>query len=210
VNKKQEILHGYKPILLGLLLMAIVYAAIAAARTFGADNKLEFAALAGLILSWLPVLWGTLMLRKERLEFEYGFIISIVSLVALFAQTGLGLKNFLNNMEEQTFIQFDVMFFGYIALLGMLALYRMMMKGINIMSGEKSDKKATEEWKTVWLVGMIIIAAGTLFIPISALFPSIVEKILGGLVILVVVGTEVYWYQYTKGRAQALIKSGRG
>ncbi|MBV5342649.1 hypothetical protein JZU68_03215, partial [bacterium] len=74
-------------------------------------------------------------------------------------------------MEEQTFIQFDVMFFGYIALLGMVVLYRMMMKGINVISGEKSEEKATEEWKTIWLVGMIIIAAGTLFIPISALFP---------------------------------------
>jgi hypothetical protein len=203
VNKKQEILHGYKPILLGLLLMAIVYGAIAATRTFSADNKLEFVALAGLILSWLPVLWGTLMLRKERPEFEYGFIISIVSLVALFAQTGLGIKNFLNNMEEQTFIQFDVMFFGYIALLGMVVLYRMMMKGINRMSGEKSDKKVAEEWKTVWLVGLIIIAGGTLFIPLSALFPSIVEKIVGGLVILIIVGTELYWYQYIKRNAQA-------
>ncbi len=206
MNKKQEILHGHKPILLGLLLMAIVYAAIAATRTFGADTKLEFVALAGLILSWLPVLWGTLMLRKERPEFEYGFIISIVSLVALFAQTGLAIKNFLNNMEEQTFIQFDVMFFGYIALLCMVVLYRMMMKGISRLSAEKSDKQATEEWKTIWLVGLIVIAAGTLFIPISALFPSIIEKILGGLVILVVIGTEIYWYQYIKGRARAFLK----
>jgi hypothetical protein len=210
VNKKHEILHGYKPILLGLLLMAVIYAAIAATRTFGADNKLEFVALAGLISSWLLVLWGTLMLRKERQEFEYGFIISIVSLVALVAQTGLGIKNFLNNMEEQTFIQFDVMFFGYIALLGMVVLYRMMMKGINVISGEKSEEKATEEWKTIWLVGMIIIAAGTLFIPISALFPSIVEKILGGLIILVVVGTELYWCRYIKDCAQAFQKRGRG
>ena len=207
MSKKREILHERKPILLGLLLMAFVYAAIAATRTFGADNKLEFVALAGLILSWLPILWGTVLLRKERPEFEYAFLISIVSLVAIFVQTGLGVKNFLNNMEEQTFIQFDVMFFGYIALLGMVALYRMMMKGISGLAGEKSDKKNTPaEWKTVWLVGLIIIFAGTLFIPIATLFPNIIGKLLTGLVVLIVVGTELYWCRFINSSAQALQK----
>lgn len=206
MSKKREILHGLKPILLGLLLMALVYAAIAATRTFGADNKLEFVALAGLILAWLPVLLGTLILRKERPEFEYAFIVSIVSLVALFAQTGLGLKNFLNNMEEQTFIQFDVMFFGYIGLLGMVILYRMMMKGISGLSGEKSDKTKSAEWKTVWLVGLIIIFAGTLFIPVATLFSETIEKIMAGTVILIVVGTELYWCRYINKGARALQK----
>lgn len=206
MSNKREILHERKPILLGLMLMAFVYAVIAAARTFGADNKLEFVALAGLILSWLPILWGTLMLRKEKPVFEYAFIVSIVSLVALFAQTGLGIKNFLDNMEEQTFIQFDVMFFGYIALLGMVAVYRMMMKGIDVLAAEKSDKTASAEWKTVWLVGLIIIFAGTLFIPLATLFPSVIEKVLAGLVILVVVGTEMYWCRYINMSARALHK----
>ncbi len=206
MSKKREILHERKPILLGLVLMALVYAAIAASRTFGADNKLEFVALAGLIVSWLSILWGTLMLRKERPEFEYAFIVSIISIVALFAQTGLGIKNFLNNMEEQTFIQFDVMFFGYIALLGMVALYRMMMKGIDGLVADKSDKSAPMEWKTVWLVGLIIIFAGTLFIPLATLFPSIIEKVLAGLVILIVIGTELYWCRYINKSALALQK----
>jgi hypothetical protein len=206
VSNKREILSGQKPVLLGLMLMALVYAAIAVARTFGADNKLEFVALAGLILSWLLVLWGTLMLRKERPEFEYAFIISIVSLVALFAQTGLGIKNFLDNMAEQTFIQFDVMFFSYIALLGMVVLYRMMMKGIDGLTVEKSDKSTAAEWKTVWLVGLIIISAGTLFIPVTALFPNIIEKLLAGVVILIVVGTELYWCGYINKSALALKK----
>lgn len=206
MSKKREILHERKPILLGLLLMAFVYAVIAATRTFGADNKLEFVALAGLILAWLPILWGTLMLRKQRPEFEYAFIVSIVSLVAIFVQTGLGIKNFLNNMEEQTFIQFDVMFFGYIALLGMVAIYRMMMKGIGGLAGEKSGNNTPAEWKTVWLVGLIIIFAGTLFIPIATLFPNVIEKILAGLVILIVVGTELYWCRYINDSAQALQK----
>lgn len=206
MSKKREILHGQKPVLMGLLLMALVYAAIAATRTFGANNKLEFVALAGLILSWLLVLWGTLILRKVRPEFEYAFIVSIVSLVALFAQTALGIKNFLNNMEEQTFIQFDVMFFGYIALLGMVVVYRLMMQANNRLLGENSEKKPTEEWKNVWLVGLIIIAAGTLFIPLATLFPNIIEKILAGIVILLVVGTELYWYQHIKSSAHALQK----
>lgn len=206
MSKKREILHGLKPVLLGLLLMALVYGAIAAARTFGADNKLEFVALAGLILAWLPVLLGTLTLRKEKPEFEYAFIISIVSLVGLFAQTGLGLKNFLNNMEEQTFIQFDVMFFGYIALLGMVILYRMMMKGISGLSGEKSDKTKSAEWKTVWLVGLIIIFAGTLFIPVATLFSETIEKIMAGIVILIVMGTELYWCRYINKATHALQK----
>ena len=206
VSKKQEILHGYKPVLLGLLLMALVYAAIAATRTFGTDNKLEFVALAGLVLAWLPVLLGTLMMRKERPEFQFAFVVSIVSVVALFAQTGMGIKNFLNNMEEQTFIQFDVMFFGYIALLGMVAIYRMMMKGISKLSGSKSDKKTSEEWKTVWLVGLIIIFAGTLFIPVATLFSDTIEKIMAGVVILIVLGTELYWCRYINKSAHALQK----
>jgi undecaprenyl pyrophosphate phosphatase UppP len=206
VSKKREILHGYKLVLLGLLLMALVYAAIAATRTFGADNKLEFVALAGLIVAWLPVLLGTLMLRKESPQFEYTFIVSIVSLVALFAQTGMGIKNFLNNMEEQTFIQFDVMFFGYIALLGMVVIYRMMMRGVFGLSGGKSDKKTSEEWKTVWLVGLIVIFAGTLFIPVATLFSSAIEKIMAGLVILIVLGAELYWCGYINKSAQALQK----
>lgn len=206
MSKKREILRERKPILLGLLLMAIVYAIIAAARTFGADNKLEFVALAGLILSWLPILWGTVMLRKERPEFEFAFIVSIVSLVALFAQTGLGIKNFLDNMAEQTFIQFDVMFFGYIALLGMVITYRMMMKGIAGLSGEKSDKHSSAEWKTVWLVGLIVIFAGTLFIPLATLFSEVIEMVLAGSVILIVVGAELYWCNFINKSALALQK----
>jgi len=206
VSKKREILHERKPILLGLMMMAFVYAAIAVARTFNADNKLEFVALAGLILSWLPVLWGSLMLRKSRPEFETAFIISIASLVALFIQTGLGIKNFLDNMEEQTFIQFDVMFFGYIALLGMVIIYRKMMKGIDGLAGGKSDKDTPSEWKTVWLIGLIVIFAGTLFIPIATLFSGIIEKALAGIVIVIVVGAELYWCRYINKSALALSK----
>lgn len=206
MSKKREIMRERKPILLGLLIMAIFYATIAAARTFGADNKLEFVVLAGLILSWLPILWGTVMLRKERPEFEYAFIVSVLSLVALFAQTGLGIKNFLDNMAEQTFIQFDVMFFGYIALLGMVIVYRLMMKGIAGLTGEKSDKSPSTEWKTVWLVGLIVIFAGTLFIPLAALFSDIIKIALAGLVILVVIGTELYWCNYINKLALALQK----
>jgi hypothetical protein len=206
VSKKREILYERNPILLGLLMMAFVYAAIAVARTFNADIKLEFVALVGLILAWLPVLWGSLMLRKTRSEFENAFIISIVSLVALFIQTGIGIKNFLDNMAEQTFIQFDVMFFGYIALLGMVVLYRMMMKGIDGLAGGKSDKASSAEWKTVWLVGLIVIFAGTLFIPIATFFSGIVEKLLAGVVILIVVGAELYWCRYINMSARALSK----
>jgi hypothetical protein len=206
VSKKREILHERKPILLGLIMMTFVYAAIAAARTFDADIKLEFVALVGLILSWLPVLWGSLMLRKTRPEFETALIISIVSLVALFIQTGIGIKNFLDNMAEQTFIQFDVMFFGYIALLGMVALYRVMMKGIDGMAGGKSDKESSAEWKTVWLVGLIVIFAGTLFIPLATLFSGIIKLLLAIVVILVVVGVELYWCRYINISAYALSK----
>jgi hypothetical protein len=209
VSKKQEILHGYKLVLLGLLIMALVYAAIAATRTLGTHNKLEFVALAGLILAWVPVLLGTLMLRKKRPEFQFSVIVSIVSMVALFAQTGMGIKNFLNNMAEQTFIQFDVMFLGYIALLGMVVLYRMMMKGIHGLASEKSDKKLTVEWKTVWLVGLIVIFAGTLFIPVATLFSDTIEKIMAGGVILIVLGAELYWCRYINKCAYSLHKRGK-
>lgn len=206
MSRKQEIMHGQNPVLLGLLLMALVYAAIAAARTFGIDNKLEFVALAGLIVAWLPVALGTLMLRKEKQEFEYAFFIAVVSLVALFAQTGLGVKNFLNNMAEQTFIQFDVMFFGYIALLGMVVVYRLMMKGIAGLAAEKADKKPSTEWKSVWLIGLIVIAAGTLFVPVTALFSGILSKAMAGIVILVVLGAELYWCRYVNRSGHALHK----
>lgn len=206
MSKRREILHGLKPILLGLLLMAFVYAALAAARTFGAENKMEFVALGGLILAWLPVLYGSLLLRKERPEFEYAFFTSIISLVALFAETGLGVKNFLNNMAEQTFIQFDVMFFGYIALLGMVILYRFIMKGISGLSGDKTEKKANSEWKTVWWVGLLIIFSGTLFIPVATLFPGAAAKIMAVAVILLVLGTELFWCRYIYKGYHALQK----
>ena len=105
MSRKQGILHGQQPIIMGLILMALVYAAISAARTFGIDTKLEFVALGGLMVAWASVLLGTLMMRKERPEFEVAFYVSIVSLASLFVQTGLGVKNFLNNMAEQTFIR---------------------------------------------------------------------------------------------------------
>jgi len=206
VSRKQGILHGQQPILLGLLLMALVYAAISAARTFGIDNKLEFVALGGLILAWASVLLGTLMMRKERPEFGVAFFVAIVSLASLFAQTGLGVKNFLNNMADQTFIQFDVMFFGYIALLGMAIVYRMMMKGIHGLLAEKSEKKTGSEWKSIWLVGLIIIFAGTLFIPVTTLFSAALSKIMAGIVILIVLGMELFWCQRVYKAAHLLHK----
>lgn len=206
MSKRRETLHGLMPVLLGLLLMAFVYAAAAAARTIGADNKIEFVALGGLILAWLPVLFGSLLLRKEKQEFEIAFYTSIVSLVALFAEAGLGVKNFLNNMAEQTFIQFDVMFFGYIGLLGMVILYRMTMKGISKTSGEKPDKKTASEWKAVWLIGLIVIFAGTLFIPVATLFSGSLAKMMSVTVILVVLATELYWCRYIYKGYHALQK----
>lgn len=206
MSNKREIMHGRRPVLLGLLLMALVYGAVSAARTFGVDNKIEFVGLAGLVIAWLPILLGTLTLRKERPEFEYAFLGAIVSVVALFAETGLGVKNFLNNMAEQTFIQFDVMFFGYIALLGMVFVYRMMMKGMVGLATDKSDKKIASEWKTVWLVGLIIIFAGTLFLPVATLFSAALEKIMSAILILVVMGTELYWCNYINKGAHALQK----
>jgi len=206
VSKRREVFHGLKPVLLGLLLMALVYAVAAAAGTFGADNKIQFVALGGLILAWLPVVMGTLIMRKERPEFRYAFFASVVSVVALFAETGLGIKNYLNNMGNQTFIQFDVMFFGYIALLGMVIVYRMMMKGISGLSEEKADKKSSSEWKTVWLVGLIVIFAGTLFIPVATLFSGAIEKIMTGVIILIVIGAELYLCGYINRGYHALQK----
>ena len=206
MSRRQEILHGQKPIFLGLLLMAIIYAAISALSIFGVDNRVEFVALGGLILAWLPVLFGTLQLRKEKLEFKYAFYLSIGSLVALFAQTGLGIKNFLNNMDAQTFIQFDVMFFGYIAFLGMMVLYRLMMKGLNILFAENAQSAPTGEWKSVWLIGLIIIFAGTLFIPVTTLFGGVIAKLMAGVVILIVLGTEMYLCGYINKSANALQK----
>jgi hypothetical protein len=206
VSKRREVFHGLKPVLLGLLLMALVYAVAAATGTFGADNKIRFIALGGLILAWLPVVMGTLIMRKERPAFEYAFFTSVVSLVALFAETGLGMKNYLNNMGNQTFIQFDVMFFGYIALVGMMIVYRMMMKGISELSTEKADKKTTTEWKTVWLVSLIVIFAGTLFIPVATLFSGAMEKAMTGVIVLIVIGTELYLCGYINKGYHALQK----
>jgi hypothetical protein len=206
VSRKREQLHGKKPVLTGLLLMALVYGGVEASRAFGTFNKIEFVVLGGLILAWIPVLLGTLTLRKERPEFEYAFYGAAVSVVALFAQSGLGLKNFLDNMGEQTFIQLDVMFFGYIALLGMVFVYRMMMKGINGQAGEGSGKKASTEWKTVWLVGLIVIFAGLLFLPLAGLFSLAVEKIVTAVIVLVIMGTELYWCGYINRGALALEK----
>lgn len=206
MSRKQGILHGQQPIIMGLILMALVYAAISAARTFGIDTKLEFVALGGLMVAWASVLLGTLMMRKERPEFEVAFYVSIVSLASLFVQTGLGVKNFLNNMAEQTFIQFDVMFFGYIALLGMVIVYRMMMKGIHGLATEKADKIAGGEWKSVWLAGLIIIFAGTLFIPVTVLFSGALSKIMAGAVILLVLGMELFWCQQVAKAARPLHK----
>jgi hypothetical protein len=200
------LLHGKKPVLTGLLLMALVYGGVEAARAVGTYNKVEFVALAGLILSWIPILLGTLTLRKERHEYEYAFYAAVVSVVALFAQTGLGLKNYLNNMGDQTFFQFGVMFFGYIALLGMVFVYRMMMKGIYSQIEEGSGKKAPAEWKTVWMVGLIVIFAGILFLPLAGLFSSAIEKIVSAVIILIVLVTQVYWCGYINKGALALQK----
>jgi hypothetical protein len=186
--------------------MALVYAAISATRTFGVDTKLEFVALGGLMIAWASVLLGTLMMRKETPEFEVAFYVSIVSLASLFVQTGLGVKNFLNNMADQTFIQFDVMFFGYIALLGMVIVYRMMMKGIHALSGEKTDKKASGEWKSIWLIGLIVIFAGTLFIPVTALFSGALSTVMAAVVILIVLGMELFWCQQVNKSARLLQK----
>lgn len=206
MSRRQEIVHGQKPIILGLLLMAIVYAAIAGLRTFGIDNRVEFVALGGLVLAWLPILFGTLQLRKEKPEFEYAFYLSIISLVALFAQTGFGIRNFLNGMKEQTFIQFDVMLFGYIAFLGMIVLYRLMMKGLSDLNAEKTESKPTVEWKSIWLIGLIIIFAGTLFIPVTTLFAGVISKLMAAVVILMVLVTEMYLCGYINKSAHALQK----
>lgn len=206
MSRKQGILHGQQPVLLGLILMALVYAAISAARTFGVDTKLEFVALGGLMIAWASVLLGTLMMRKETPEFEVAFYVSIVSLASLFVQTGLGVKNFLNNMADQTFIQFDVMFFGYIALLGMVIVYRMMMKGIHALSVEKTDKKASGEWKSIWLIGLIVIFAGTLFIPVTALFSGALSTVMAAVIILIVLGMEFFWCQQVNKSARLLQK----
>ena len=206
MSRKRELLHGKKPVLTGLLLMALVYGGVQAARVFGTYNKIEFAALAGLILSWVPILLGTLTLRKERHEYEYAFYAAVVSVVALFGQTGLGLKNYLNNMGDQTFFQFGVMFLGYIALLGMVFVYRMMMKGVYSQGEEGSGKKASAEWKTVWMVGLIVIFAGILFLPLAGLFSSAIEKIVSAVIILIVLGTQFYWCGYINKGALALQK----
>lgn len=206
MSKKHEVLHGLKPVLLGLLLMALVYAVASAASAFGADNKIQFVALGCLILAWLPVVMGTLILRKEQQAFGYAFFASIVSVLALFAETGLGLKNYLNNMGNQTLIQFDVMFFGYIALVGMMIVYRMTMKGISECSSAKSEKTSSAEWKTAWLIGLIVIFAGTLFIPVATLFSGVIEKIVTGLMILVVIGGELYLCGYINRGYHALQK----
>jgi hypothetical protein len=196
VNKRQSVLHGLKPAIMGLLLMALVYAGAAGARAFGAGNKIEFLAIAGLGVAWLVALAGTFLLRKTRPEFEYAFFTSIVSIVALITQGGMGAKNYLNNMQEQSFIQIDVMLFGYIALLGMVVLYRLLMKGIAGLIADKHEGKAGLDWKPSWIIGLVLIFAGTLFLPVATMFAGTVKLILSAAVILLMIIVEIYLCMY--------------
>ena len=195
MNKQKSVLHGLKPVIIGLLLMAVVYAGAAGARVFGASNKIEFLAIAGLGVAWLAALAGTFLLRKTRPEFEYAFFTSIVSIVALVTQGGMGVKNYLNNMQEQSFIQIDVMLFGYIALLGMVILYRLLMQGI---AGLMADKHAGagSDWKSTWIIGLVLIFAGTLFLPVATMFAGTVKLILSAVVILAIIIVEIYLCMY--------------
>jgi len=191
VSKNQNILKGIKPALWGLILMALVYAGAAAARTFGGSNKVEVAAIAGLGLAWLIVMAGTFFLRKVRPEFEYAFFASIVSVIALLTQGGLGIKNHLNNMNEQSFIQIDVMFFGYIALLAMIIVYRLLMQGLAGEISENKDGKNAYDWKSTWVISLVLIFAGTLILPIASLFGSTTKLALSAVVILIILIVEV-------------------
>ncbi len=196
MNKRQSVLHGLKPTIIGLLLMAVVYAGAAGARVFGASNKIEFLAIAGLGVAWLAALAGTFLLRKTRPEFEYAFFTSIVSIVALVTQGGMGAKNYLNNMQEQSFIQIDVMLFGYIALLGMVILYRLLMQGMAGLMADKHAGEAGSDWKSTWITGLVLIFAGTLFLPVATMFAGTVKLILSAVVILVIIIVEIYLCTY--------------
>lgn len=191
MSKNQNTSRGIKTALWGLILMALVYAGASAGRIQGADNKVEVAAIAGLGVSWLIVMAGTFLARKERPEFEYAFFASIVSVISLLAQGGLGIKNYFSNMDAQSFIQIDVMFFGYIALLAMVIVYRLLMRGLAGILSESQNGKDAYDWKSAWAVSLVLIFAGTLVLPVVTLLGATVKLALSAVVILLIVVVEV-------------------
>ena len=191
MKKKHNILQGIKPAVMGLAFMALVYAGAAALRIPGIDNKFEFAGVAGLCLAWLPIIYGMYLIRREAPAFRSAFALAAAGLLASILQGGLAAWRFLGGMGEQTFLQFEVLFAGYLALLAMLAVYRTLLKGIAAWSSVDKEKPQTD-WKGGFMAALVLILAATLFLPLASMFDGAVKLAAFGGAILIILLSELY------------------
>ena len=206
MKKSRQIAQGIQPILLGFMVMAVAYLGVAAGRILELGNKMEFAGVAVVMLGWCFIGLGSFFLKKEKAEFTAVFYFSAASLLSLAVQGGLAVLHHHQNMGDQTFIQFDVMFFGYIGLLCMMGAYRIMMKIMAETTEKSSTAKKTRDWKGIWVVCLVIIFAGTLFLPLAMMFSTAVSYLLTALIALVVFGTEAYLCLFIQRGYQAKLK----
>ena len=191
MKKKHNILQGIKPAVLGLAFMALVYAGAAALRIPGIDNKFEFAGVAGLCVAWLPVIYGTFLIRREAPSFNTAFMLAVSGLLASVLEGGLAAWRFLGGMGEQTFLQIEVLFAGYLALLAMFGVFAALLKGVAAWGAvDKENPKA--DWKAGFVAALVLVMAATLFLPLASMFDGTIKLAAFAGAILIILLSELY------------------
>lgn len=191
MKKKHNILRGMRPAVLGLALMAAVYAGTAALRIPGIDNKFEFAGAAGIALAWLPVLYGLFLIRRERVQFRTAMFMAAGGVLAAGLHGALAGWRFLGGMGEQTFLQVEVMFFGYLSFLAMMCVYWLLLKGIAAWNAVDQEKPAGD-WKGGYLAALVLIFAATLYLPLASMFDGALRLGTSGAAIAIIFFSELY------------------
>lgn len=203
MKKKHNILQGIKPAVLGLTLMALVYAGTAALRIPGIDNKFEFAGVAGLCLAWMPIIYGAFRIRREAPSLHSAYVVAVLGLLAAVLQGGLAAWRFLSGMGEQTFLQIEVLFAGYLSLLAMLGVFRLLLKGEAAWASVDREKPKTD-WKGGYMAALVLILAATLFLPLASMFDGMVKIAAFAGAILIILLSELYLSWAVSRGAKAL------
>ena len=182
---------GLRVAVVGLVIIALNTLALQAVRMFEVLNFAEFAYIGVMILAWIIIFLGTNSIRKYSPCFRRVNFLSMIMIIIVIIEVFLALRNYKNNMGNQIFIDFSVMFMNYLTILGMFYAYYKLLQGVAFLAKQNQGIKTALKCEKKGIGSFVIIIFCYILIPVSGMFSIYTEYIATSVLGLIALGIQL-------------------
>lgn len=161
---------GMSLILAGLLLIAFDIAVLELVRVAGYYLVSEGLTILIMGFGFYLVFRGVIPLREGAIEYQKIYVTSIACMVLMFLQLALTLINVMKSLGYQAFIDITTVFIWYVAIMGMLYIYFLLMSRNSVTEMKMGTASKSTLHSGNWIKTYLLILIALALLPFMKVF----------------------------------------